>query len=135
MKGKKFELRSGLFGSAVGLLAVLAASAFFAWLVDREILAVEQIGLAGAGALIFGGLLVGLCGGRGEERWLRAGIGAGGLILGLLLISLIGFDGALDGLLPCAGLVLGSAAAGALVTGGGKGRNRRKYQIKKYRTG
>jgi len=135
MKGNGQELRIGAFAGAVGFVAVLVTTAVFAWLIHREILGLEHLDLTSAAALIMGGLLAGFSCGRGEGRWIRAGIAGAGLILVMLAVNLICFGGSLSGVLPGCALLLGSVTAAALVMGDKKGRKRRKYQIKKYRTG
>lgn len=135
MKVNAEILRGGAAAGAAGFLMILASAAGFAWLVNRELLGMEHLDLTSAAALLCGGLLAGFSCGRGEGRWIRAGIAGAEMILILLAVNLIGFDGSLPGLLPCVTLVLGSVAAAALVMGERKGRKRRNYQIKKYRTG
>lgn len=135
MKVNGKEIKTGAFAGSVGVLTVLAVSAFFAWLISREILGFAYLDYAAAGALLSGGFLGGLTCGRGEGRWIRAGMAVGWMILILLAVNQIGFEGSLPGLIPCIVLVLGSVAAAVLAMGDKKGRKRRSYQIKKYRTG
>ena len=133
----KFQVdwKAVLMGTVGGLLAVVTVSAVFAGLISGEILGIEYLNVGSATALILGGAVAGIRGGRGADRWGQGVITGLGLLLLLLLINLIGFGGKLDGVLPCGLLVMGSAGGSCLVMGGKKRRKRRKYQIKKYRTG
>lgn len=122
-------------GAAAGFLAVVISAAVFAWLVGKEILGMEYLNICAAVGLILGGITAGVNGGRGADRWVRAGLSGACLLLLLLTVNLVGFDGSLSGIVPCCVLVMGSAAGTSLVMGGRKREKRRKYQIKKYRTG
>ena len=122
-------------GSLAAFLTVVISAAVFAWMVGKEMLGMEYLNVCAAAALILGGTIAGLSGGRGADRWVRACLAGAGLLLLLLTVNLIGYDGSLGGIAPCSVLVMGSAAAMALISGGRKREKRRKYQIKKYRTG
>ena len=135
MKGKMDWLKAALLAAGIGFLTVIVGAAAFAWLMNREILALEHLDLCSAASLVMGGIAVGLMAGRGEERWLRTLTGAAGVVLLLLLVNLIGFGGDLRGILPVGALVTGAALAGNLALGSDNRGKRRKYQIKKYRTG
>ena len=135
MKENGRDLRMGALCGAAGFLVMLAASACFAWLIQNEILELEHLDLVSAAALILGGLTAGFGCGRGEGKWIQGAVAGVELILVLLTVNLIGFEGSLPGLLPGCVLVLGSVTAAAMTMRDGKSKKRRKYQIKKYRTG
>ena len=122
-------------GAMGAFLAVVITAAMFAWLIGREILGMEYLNVSAAVALIMGGVAAALSGGRGADRWVRTLFAALGLLLLLLAVNLLGYEGSLKGVIPCVLLVLGSGAGTSLVLGGRQREKRRKYQIKKYRTG
>lgn len=134
-------MRKGAVWKRIGLgalgafLAVVISAALFALLMDREVLGLEYLNVCAAASLILGGIAAGLSGGRGAERWAGSAAAAAGLLLLLLAVNLMGYDGALKGAVPCCILILGSTAGTTLAMGGRKREKRRKYQIKKYRTG
>lgn len=120
------------FGIGVGVLAVLVMTGGFAWLIEREALDRERMGLCSAATLIFGTLAGALSVGRGEGSAARCtGVGVG-MVLMLLLLDLLFFDGRLNGLLPGILVIAGSCAAAMLLHLGGSGGKRVKYRGTKY---
>lgn len=123
------------FGVGVGMLTILAVTGGFAWLIGKELLDREQMGLCAAAVLILGTLMGTLSVGRGEGSGARcAGVGVG-LALMLLFLDLLFFDGGLKGLAPGALVIAGTCGAVVLLGIGNRGGRRVKYRGTKYRNG
>lgn len=125
------EIRRGLIGAALGILASLSAAGTFAWMLLRQLLDMEHMDMMAAGILILGSGAAALFCGAGEGRGRRALIAEGGLIVFLGLLNLALFDGALEGVVPCLLLIGGTAGAVLLLTGRKHTKTGRKRRQKK----
>lgn len=117
-----------LLGIGVGFLVMIAGAAGFAWLIEKEMLAREHMGIMATGLLAAGGFLGGLCAGRGEGRLARAAAVGAGLVMVLLLLNLVLFGGSWSGVIPGLIAVLGSASAASLIGAG----DRKKWGRRRY---
>lgn len=124
------EIRRGLIGAALGILASLSAAGTFAWMLLRQLWDMEHMDIMAAGILILGSGAAALFCGAGEGRGRRAVIAEGGLIVFLGLLNLALFDGAMEGVVPCLLLIAGTAGATLLVTGRKSTKSGRKRRQK-----
>lgn len=127
------EIRRGLIGAALGILASLSAAGTFAWMLLRQLWDMEYMDMMAAGILILGSGAAALFCGAGEGRGRRTLIAEGGLIVFLGLLNLALFDGALEGVIPCLLLIGGTAGAVLLVAGHKHTKTGRMRRQKKAR--
>ena len=131
---KKMWKKAAL-GAGAGGIGMLSTTALMAWMIGEELIGQAHLDLVSALCLIVGGMIPGFAAGGGKNRWTVGFAAVAGVVAGLLAVNLVLFDGVLKSAPVCVALLMGSAAAAMLLTGGKKGKSKRNYQYKNYRTG
>ena len=121
------NIRRIIFAVVVGILTALGLTGLFAWMIRREMLDPSHMDLMAACVVMVSAGVTAMACGRGEGNVKRTSLAETGFLLVLGCINLMLFEGALNGLIPCALLVAATAAAYILCGLGKTGKRKRKY--------
>lgn len=112
----------------------LAASVVVAWMLDREIMQIEQTGYAVMGILLVCGVLLGRnpVRGVGKQKLMDAAVATGVFFLCLIIANWMFFGGQFSGFGAALLILLTGAALGSISLRKGRGGgSRRRYKIPK----